>query len=105
MKFSSVDVGSNAIRQIIVEIDPNESNAYRWKVIKKFRAPLRLGTDVFKYKELKTETLNQLVAIFKKSPNSMKNTKLTKVMFPQQAHCATVRIKKLFLKKLNKKLD
>jgi exopolyphosphatase/guanosine-5'-triphosphate,3'-diphosphate pyrophosphatase len=38
----------------------------QWEQIKKFRAPLRLGTDVFEHKTLQPETVVELVEVFKK---------------------------------------
>lgn len=68
MKISSIDVGSNAIRQIIVDVDTekykkNPSSAY-WKTIRKYRAPIRLGTDVFKDRKISDETLKLLIDSF-----------------------------------------
>lgn len=62
MRVSSIDVGSNAIRLVIMEIHENG----QWEQIKKFRAPLRLGTDVFEHKSLQPDTVAELVEVFKK---------------------------------------
>ncbi len=76
MRVSSVDVGSNAIRLVIVEIKPNG----QWEQIKKFRAPLRLGTDVFKHRQLQTETILELVNVFKKIAKLNKKHKVQKTI-------------------------
>lgn len=62
MRISSIDIGSNAIRLVIVEVQPTG----QWLQIKKFRVPLRLGTDVFEKGQLQDSTLNELVLSFKK---------------------------------------
>ncbi|MFN3697032.1 MAG: hypothetical protein ACK4VO_06270 [Pseudobdellovibrio sp.] len=76
MRISSIDVGSNAIRLVIVEIHKNG----RWEQIKKFRAPLRLGTDVFQYKRLQTETMLELAQVFKKIAKLNKKYRVEKVL-------------------------
>ncbi len=52
MRISSIDIGSNAIRQIIVEVTPQMT----WKTLKKERFPIRLGQDVFSSGSIKPET-------------------------------------------------
>ena len=76
MRVSSVDVGSNAIRLVIVEIHKNG----QWEQIKKFRAPLRLGTDVFEHKALKPDTVAELVEVFRKIAKLNKKNKVEKTI-------------------------
>ena len=76
MRVSSVDVGSNAIRLVIVEIKPNG----QWEQVKKFRAPLRLGTDVFKHRQLQPDTILELVDVFKKIAKLNKKHKVQKTI-------------------------
>ncbi|WP_409479392.1 hypothetical protein [Pseudobdellovibrio sp. HCB154] len=76
MRVSSIDVGSNAIRLVIMEIHENG----QWEQIKKFRAPLRLGTDVFEHKSLQPETVAELVEVFKKIAKLNKKNKVQKTI-------------------------
>lgn len=76
MRVSSVDVGSNAIRLVIIEIHENG----QWEQIKKFRAPLRLGTDVFEHKTLLPATVAELVEVFKKIAKLNKKYKVQKTV-------------------------
>lgn len=76
MRISSIDVGSNAIRLVIVEIHKNG----QWEQIKKYRAPLRLGTDVFQYKSLQPETVTELIEVFKKIAKLNKKYKVEKTL-------------------------
>ncbi len=76
MRVSSIDVGSNAIRLVIIEIHENG----QWEQIKKFRAPLRLGTDVFEHKTLLPETVAELVEVFKKIAKLNKKYKVQKTI-------------------------
>ncbi len=76
MRVSSIDVGSNAIRLVIIEIHENG----QWEQIKKFRAPLRLGTDVFEHKALLPETVAELVEVFKKIAKLNKKYKVQKII-------------------------
>lgn len=61
MRLSSIDIGSNAIRQIIVAVDDHN----QWEVLKKERFPIRLGNDVFNSKKIQPETLGLMVNAFK----------------------------------------
>ncbi len=76
MRVSSIDVGSNAIRLVIMEIHQNG----QWEQIKKFRAPLRLGTDVFEHKSLQPETVAELIEVFKKIAKLNKKNKVQKTI-------------------------
>lgn len=62
MRFSSIDIGSNAIRQLIVEIKPDGG----WKVLKKHRETIRLGTDVFDDGLIHLHTQKRLILAFKR---------------------------------------
>ena len=62
MRISSIDIGSNAIRQLIVEVDDHGV----WKILKKHREPIRLGYDVFLYKKITEPTEKRLVLAFKR---------------------------------------
>jgi len=72
MRLSSIDIGSNAIRQLIVEINQNNS----WKVLKKHREMIRLGTDVFKDGYIHADTLKRLVLAFKRMAKLNKKFKV-----------------------------
>ncbi|MFN3454965.1 MAG: hypothetical protein ACK41T_08405 [Pseudobdellovibrio sp.] len=76
MRVCSIDVGSNAIRLIIVEIHKNG----QWEQLKKFRVPLRLGTDVFQYKALKPETTQALIEAFRKIAKLNKKYRVQKTI-------------------------
>ncbi len=78
MRISSIDIGSNAIRQVIVETDPQGLASNQWITLKKFRAPLRLGSDVFEHGSIQTETLKELVVVFKKMAKFNKKYKVQK---------------------------
>lgn len=76
MRISSIDVGSNAIRQVIVDVLPSGN----WITLKKFRAPLRLGSDVFSTGHIQPETIENLIAVFKKMAKLNKKYKAEKVV-------------------------
>lgn len=71
MRISSIDIGSNAIRQLIAEIDPHGG----WKVIKKHRENIRLGADVFNGGEITPATQKRLIAAFKRMAKLIKKYK------------------------------
>lgn len=58
--FSAIDVGSNAIRYIIAEMQPNSPI----KVLKKIRVPIRLGKDVFLTGTISSESLEAAEGAF-----------------------------------------
>ena len=74
MRISSIDIGSNAIRQLIVDVDSNGV----WTVIKKHREPIRLGHDVFIYKKIMELTERRLVFAFKRMARLTKKFKVEK---------------------------
>lgn len=76
MRISSIDVGSNAIRQVIVEVSPTGS----WQILKKFRAPLRLGNDVFSTGLIQADTRLSLIDVFKKMAKLNRKYKAQKVI-------------------------
>jgi exopolyphosphatase/guanosine-5'-triphosphate,3'-diphosphate pyrophosphatase len=76
MRISSIDVGSNAIRQVIVDVSPSGS----WQTLKKFRAPLRLGHDVFSTGLIQSETRKNLIEVFKKMAKLNRKYKAQKVI-------------------------
>lgn len=78
MRISSIDIGSNAIRQVIVETNVNDFATNQWIIFKKYRAPLRLGTDVFEHGRIQPQTIKQLVVIFKKMAKFNKKYKVQK---------------------------
>ncbi len=80
MRISSIDIGSNAIRQIIVEVNTDSFARNQWIIHKKFRVPLRLGSDVFKYGSIQPETAQELVATFKKMAKLNKKYRVQKNM-------------------------
>lgn len=59
MKFASIDIGSNAVRLLIVRWNP-ENNEEPFKRIEFVRIPLRLGDDAFRSKEISKEKRQML---------------------------------------------
>lgn len=62
-RVSAIDIGSNAIRMMIAEISESSPTI---QIVKKYRAPVRLGHDVFTTGTISQETLDIAVATFKK---------------------------------------
>ena len=63
-KYAAVDIGSNAIRLLIVGVvKSNSINKYR--KISLVRVPVRLGQDVFLYKKISNEKLKLLLNTLK----------------------------------------
>lgn len=63
-KFSAIDIGSNAIRMIVGELHLSRASK-EIKLVKKFRAPLRLGKDVFLNGQISDKTLSEAQDTFR----------------------------------------
>jgi exopolyphosphatase/guanosine-5'-triphosphate,3'-diphosphate pyrophosphatase len=72
-KFSAIDIGSNAIRMIVGETQDSEI-----KILKKFRAPVRLGHDVFLNGQISQKTLNEAKEAFQKFSQTNRKYKVTR---------------------------
>lgn len=60
-RLAAIDIGSNAIRMIIVEVGPQG-----FVPIKKYRFPIRLGADVFKNGKISAKNLKESARTFEK---------------------------------------
>lgn len=58
-RLSAIDIGSNAIRLIVGEIRDQ-----RLHTVKKFRAPVRLGRDVFRTGKISDQTIHEALEAF-----------------------------------------
>jgi len=67
-RLAAVDIGSNAIRLVIGQIDDHGDIS----VLKKFREPVRLGQDVFSTGEISAKTLEKALAAFVRFRNRLK---------------------------------
>ncbi len=74
MRLSSIDIGSNAIRQLIVEVQPDGG----WKILKKHRETIRLGSDVFTIGSIRIKTLVRLILAFKRMAKNNKKYRVEK---------------------------
>ncbi len=72
-KFSSIDIGSNAIRMLV-----GEAQNSNLKLLKKLRAPIRLGRDVFFNGQISEQTLEETVEAFKKFAKTNKEFKVAR---------------------------
>jgi exopolyphosphatase/guanosine-5'-triphosphate,3'-diphosphate pyrophosphatase len=72
-RFSAIDIGSNAIRMIIGEL-----NSGRLQVLKKFRSPVRLGHDVFTDGEISEKTLKSARETFEEFARLNRRYKVVK---------------------------
>lgn len=68
-RLAAIDVGSNAIRLVIGEIDRHGDI----KILKKVREPVRLGKDVFSNGEISNKTRAKAIESFEKFRDLMKD--------------------------------
>ena len=67
--LAAIDVGSNAIRLVIGELDRHGDI----KILKKVREPVRLGKDVFSGGDISSKTLEKAIESFKKFRDLMRD--------------------------------
>ncbi len=60
MKLAAIDIGSNAARLLITNVDASGKRAPRFTKLSLVRIPLRLGFDVFEYGEIRKEKSRRL---------------------------------------------
>lgn len=60
MNFAAIDIGSNAVRLLLANIDENSGYPVYEKVAL-FRMPIRLGEDAFPYKKISEEKTDKLI--------------------------------------------
>lgn len=97
MRLSSIDIGSNAIRQLIVEV--SEGN---WKQLKKHRECIRLGTDVFNTGIIETPTQKKLILAFKRMAKLNKKYKVDQCLAFATSAFRDAKNKKLILSAIYK---
>jgi exopolyphosphatase/guanosine-5'-triphosphate,3'-diphosphate pyrophosphatase len=68
MKLAAIDIGSNAVRLLIVRVNENPNDKELFKKLEFVRVPIRLGDDSFKYQRISKEKNK----IFKKAMQSFK---------------------------------
>ena len=59
MRYGVIDVGSNGIRMLMVEVRDSG-----FEVLERRREPVRLGQDVYRHGSIGRELLDQVVAAF-----------------------------------------
>lgn len=69
MAIAAIDVGSNAIRLVLGEIDQHGGV----QVLKKIREPVRLGADVFSSGEISPKTADRALRSFRKFEACLKS--------------------------------
>lgn len=68
MKLASIDIGSNAIRLLIVNVFEEEESV-SFKKLEFLRFPLRLGRDVFTHKKISKPTLEKYTLLMQTFKN------------------------------------
>jgi exopolyphosphatase/guanosine-5'-triphosphate,3'-diphosphate pyrophosphatase len=98
MRISSIDIGSNAIRQLIAEISLDGT----WKVLKKHRENIRLGADVFNGRVIKPPTQLRLIQAFKRMSRFNKKYKVDRSLAYATSAFRDAQNKKLILSAIYK---
>lgn len=61
-RIAAIDLGSNAIRLTIAEV----ISPTHYKILEKFRFPIRIGTDVFQTGEVSASKTDEILEVFRK---------------------------------------
>lgn len=65
MRLAAIDIGSNAARLLISEVEPNPQGKPQFQKLNLVRVPLRLGFDVFEKKEISGEKEEMIIKTIK----------------------------------------
>ncbi|MFY7841104.1 MAG: exopolyphosphatase [Lacibacter sp.] len=65
MKLAAIDIGSNAARLLITEVEENGKGAPSFNKLNLVRVPLRLGFDVFETGDISKTKINKVVETIK----------------------------------------
>lgn len=98
-RVSAIDIGSNAIRMMIAELD---GVAGQLKIIKKFRAPVRLGHDVFTTGTISEHTMDLALSTFHQFSESNQKFGVTKYRAVATSACREAKNSKAFVDAIKK---
>jgi exopolyphosphatase / guanosine-5'-triphosphate,3'-diphosphate pyrophosphatase len=65
MRLAAIDIGSNAARLLISEVEINEQGRPRFQKLNLVRVPLRLGFDVFEKREISGDKKDMIIKTIK----------------------------------------
>lgn len=65
MKLAAIDIGSNAARLLITEVEENEKGIPQFNKLNLVRVPLRLGFDVFETGDIPKMKINKVIETIK----------------------------------------
>ena len=65
MKLAAIDIGSNAARLLITEVEENEKGIPQFNKLNLVRVPLRLGFDVFETGDIPKTKINKVIETIK----------------------------------------
>ena len=63
MRFAAIDIGSNAVRLLIKDVNVSDANSIQQERIAYYRVPLRLGGEVFEKGKLSKSKAKDLVKV------------------------------------------
>ena len=75
-KFAAIDIGSNAVRLLIMTITEQEGREPLFKKTSLVRVPIRLGADVFLSKRISQENINRMIDTMQAFKLLMKSHKI-----------------------------
>lgn len=98
-RISAIDIGSNAIRMMIVDLD---MTSRKFQILKKYRAAVRLGHDVFTQGAITNHTLDIAKATFEKYAETNQKMNVTKCRAVATSACREAQNKQLFMEEIYK---
>lgn len=94
-RVSAIDIGSNAIRMMVADIHPETQHI---QVIKRFRAAVRLGHDVFTHGVITPESLEIATATFRHYSHTNQELGVQKVRAVATSACREAKNREQFVK-------
>jgi exopolyphosphatase/guanosine-5'-triphosphate,3'-diphosphate pyrophosphatase len=98
-RISAIDIGSNAIRMMIAEVSPQPPYLH---VIKKFRAAVRLGHDVFTTGTISPHSFETAQATFHQFAETNKHFEVSEVRAVATSATREAKNKDQFVKEIHK---
>ncbi|HWU43217.1 MAG TPA: hypothetical protein VN132_07265 [Bdellovibrio sp.] len=98
-RVSAIDIGSNAIRMMIADISPTAPFIH---VDKKFRAPVRLGHDVFTAGVISAETMEIAKATFRRFAETNREMAATKCRAVATSACREAKNRQQFVEEIRR---
>lgn len=95
-RVAAIDLGSNAIRLTIAEV----ISPTHYKILEKFRFPVRIGTDVFLTGEVSASKMDEVIEVFRKFSTHLTHFQVQEVQAVATSALRDAKNSNLIIKKI-----